>query len=37
VAARPLPAGHVMQAQVCILIELEDGKVWRREPYDCYV
>lgn len=37
VAAGPLPAGHVMQAQICSIIELKDGKVWRQEQYDCYV
>ncbi len=37
VATGPLPAGHVMQAQLCSIIELKDGKVWRQEQYDCYV
>lgn len=37
VAAGPLPAGHVMQAQICSVIELKDGKVWRQEQYDCYL
>lgn len=37
VAAGPLPAGHVMQAQICSIIELKDGKVWRQEQYDCYL
>jgi ketosteroid isomerase-like protein len=37
VAAGPLPAGHVMRAQSCSLIELKDGKVWRQEQYDCFV
>jgi ketosteroid isomerase-like protein len=37
VAAGPLPAGHVMQAQICSIIELRDGKVWRQEQYDCFV
>lgn len=36
VAAGPLPAGHVMRAQVCSLIELKDGKIWRQEQYDCF-
>jgi ketosteroid isomerase-like protein len=36
VAAGPLPAGHVMRAQVCSIIELKDGKVWRQEQYDCF-
>ena len=37
VAAGPLPAGHVMRAHVCSIIELKDGKVWRQEQYDCFV
>jgi predicted ester cyclase len=36
VAAGPLPAGHVMRAQVCTVIELKDGKIWRQEQYDCF-
>ena len=36
VAAGPLPAGHVMRAQICSVIELRDGKVWRQEQYDCF-
>ena len=36
VAAGPLPAGHVMRAQVCTIIELKDGKIWRQEQYDCF-
>lgn len=36
-AAGPLPAGHVMRAQICSVIELRDGKVWRQEQYDCFV
>lgn len=36
VAAGPLPAGHVMRAQICSIIELRDGKVWRQEQYDCF-
>jgi len=32
----PLPAGHVMRAEICSIIELRDGKVWRREQYDCF-
>jgi ketosteroid isomerase-like protein len=35
-AAGPLPAGHVMRAQICSIIELRDGKVWRQEQYDCF-
>jgi ketosteroid isomerase-like protein len=37
VAAGPLPAGHVMRAQICSIVELKDGKVWRQEQYDCFV
>ncbi|HZJ66680.1 MAG TPA: nuclear transport factor 2 family protein [Kofleriaceae bacterium] len=33
----PLPAGHVMDAEICSIIELRDGKVWRQEQYDCYL
>jgi len=36
VAAGPLPAGHVMRAQICSIIELRDGKIWRQEQYDCF-
>ena len=36
VAAGPLPAGHVMRAEICSIIELRDGKVWRQEQYDCF-
>jgi ketosteroid isomerase-like protein len=36
VAAGPLPAGHVMRAQICTIIELKDGMVWRQEQYDCF-
>jgi ketosteroid isomerase-like protein len=32
----PLPPGHVMRAEVCSIIELKDGKVWRQEQYDCF-
>lgn len=37
VAAGPLPAGHVMRGQMCSIIELRDGKVWRQEQYDCFL
>lgn len=37
VAIGTLPAGHVMRAQICSIIELVDGKVWRQEQYDCYL
>ena len=36
-AAGPLPAGHVMRAQLCSVFELRDGKVWRQEQYDCFL
>lgn len=36
VAAGPLPAGHVLRAEICSIIELKDGKVWRQQQYDCY-
>lgn len=36
VAAGSLPAGHVLRAQVCSIIELKDGKIWRQEQYDCF-
>jgi ketosteroid isomerase-like protein len=37
IAAGPLPAGHVLRAEICSVIELKDGKVWRQEQYDCYL
>lgn len=37
IAAGPLPAGHVMRAQICSIIEVRDGKVWRQEQYDCFL
>ena len=37
VDAGPLPAGHVMRAHICSIIELKDGKVWRQEQYDCFL
>jgi ketosteroid isomerase-like protein len=36
VAAGPLPAGHMMHAQICSIIEIRDGKIWRQEQYDCF-
>jgi ketosteroid isomerase-like protein len=36
IAAGPMPAGHVMRAQIYSVIELADGKVWRQEQYDCF-
>ena len=29
--------GRTMRAQICSVIELRDGKVWRQEQYDCFV
>jgi len=37
VAAGPLPAGHVMRAEICSIIEVRDGKIWRQEQYDCFL
>jgi ketosteroid isomerase-like protein len=37
VAAGPLPAGHVMRAQLCSVVEVRDGKIWRQEQYDCFL
>src|SRR5262249_32037329 len=31
-----LKTGAVMRAQICSVIELRDGKVWRQEQYDCF-
>jgi ketosteroid isomerase-like protein len=28
--------GRSMRAQICSIIELRDGKVWRQEQYDCF-
>jgi len=28
--------GRAMHAQICSVIELRDGKVWRQEQYDCF-
>ena len=36
IAAGALPAGHVMRAEICSVIELRDGKVWRQEQYDSF-
>ena len=36
VAAGAMPAGHVLRAQVCSIIEIRDGKIWRQEQYDCF-
>jgi len=29
--------GRAMRAQICSVIELRDGKVWRQEQYDCFL
>lgn len=31
-----LKDGRAMHAQICSVIELKDGKVWRQEQYDCF-
>jgi ketosteroid isomerase-like protein len=31
-----LATGAEMQAEICSIIELRDGKVWRQEQYDCF-
>lgn len=31
-----LTSGPVMTAQICSVIELRDGLVWRQEQYDCF-
>src|SRR5262245_7875387 len=28
--------GRSMHAQICSVIELREGKVWRQEQYDCF-
>lgn len=28
--------GRELTAQICSIIELRDGKVWRQEQYDCF-
>ncbi|ACY14184.1 nuclear transport factor 2 family protein [Haliangium ochraceum] len=35
--AGPMPAGHVLRAQICSIFELRDGKIWRQEQYDCFM
>jgi ketosteroid isomerase-like protein len=37
IAAGPWKVGDVMRAQICSIIELREGKVWRQEQYDCFV
>jgi ketosteroid isomerase-like protein len=29
--------GRTMRAQICSVIELRDGLVWRQEQYDCFL
>jgi ketosteroid isomerase-like protein len=36
VAAGTLQVGDVMRAQICSVIELRDGQIWRQEQYDCF-
>ena len=31
-----LKDGRAMRAQICSVIELRDGLVWRQEQYDCF-
>jgi ketosteroid isomerase-like protein len=31
-----LVSGASMRAQICSVIELRDGKIWRQEQYDCF-
>jgi len=31
-----LAAGTEMHAQLCSVIELRDGKIWRQDQYDCF-
>lgn len=31
-----LKTGAVMHAQICSIIQLRDGKIWRQEQYDCF-
>lgn len=31
-----LASGQVMRAQICSVIELRGGKIWRQEQYDCF-
>ena len=31
-----LKNGSEMRAQLCTVIELRDGKIWRQEQYDCF-
>lgn len=35
-AAGPLPAGAELRAQICSVVHVRDGKIWRQEQYDCY-
>ncbi len=31
-----LKGGRAMTGQICSIIELRDGRVWRQEQYDCF-
>ncbi len=31
-----LTTGQVMRAQICSVITVRDGRVWRQEQYDCF-
>ena len=31
-----LKNGATMTAQICSVIEVKDGKIWRQEQYDCF-
>jgi ketosteroid isomerase-like protein len=31
-----LANGTTMRAQICSVIEVRDGKIWRQEQYDCF-
>lgn len=28
--------GRIMRAQICSVLELRGGKIWRQEQYDCF-
>jgi ketosteroid isomerase-like protein len=32
-----LTTGQTMRAQICSIIEVRDGRIWRQEQYDCFV
>jgi ketosteroid isomerase-like protein len=31
-----MSSGGEMHAQICTIIEIRDGRVWRQEQYDCF-